>query len=304
MGDIGYNAVGLFSDINNFVILHLQWFEVEDIHFNYEKQIVIHRNIPQKTIQPTTPVPEKGSKKSANVDSEHVGKENKASCKGYSINNPMEELSHGKSPGRSPRQEIPPDQNVENMSPSPSLLQSVSSLSEQDLPNMASSPNRKLTMTGTASPSLKGKLLERRLKVKSPQSSSAQPHDDQTNKDGGNNTETTTKNKRTMREHDVANTSFTELAKKKKSNDLANDIGVKEYDDKVYATIDHCISIEKNVKYNLYAVVTNMKRLPSQTKGAKLMSQVYIADQSCQGTYGHPDFQFRCVNDLNGGVAV
>ena len=68
---------------------------------------------------------------------------------------------------------------------------------------------------------------------------------------------------------------------------------VEEYDDRVYSTINECVSVEKSVKYNLYAIVTNVTREPSPTRGSKLMSQVYITDATCQGTYGFTDFQFR-----------
>ena len=66
-----------------------------------------------------------------------------------------------------------------------------------------------------------------------------------------------------------------------------------EYDNYQYTMLRECNSIEKTVKYNLYAIVTNSKREPTPTKGFKLMSQVYITDQSYQGSYGYSDFQFR-----------
>ena len=68
---------------------------------------------------------------------------------------------------------------------------------------------------------------------------------------------------------------------------------VEEYENNIYSTISECTSIEKSVKYNLYAIVTNVKRVPTPTRSLKLMGQVYINDPSCEGTYGQSDFQFR-----------
>ena len=90
----------------------------------------------------------------------------------------------------------------------------------------------------------------------------------------------------------ASKTSFAQIASIRRGP-ISNE--VKEYEDSVYSVISECVSIDKSVKYNLYAVVTNVKRLPTPTKGIKLMSQVYIADPSCQGTYGYPDFQFSLM---------
>ena len=91
-------------------------------------------------------------------------------------------------------------------------------------------------------------------------------------------------------DEEVHKTSFAQIANIRRGPIVDE---VKEYENTIYSQINECISIDKSVKYNVYAVVTNLKRLPSQTRGSKLMSQVYVADPTCMGTYGHPDFQFR-----------
>jgi len=55
------------------------------------------------------------------------------------------------------------------------------------------------------------------------------------------------------------------------------------------------VSLKKSDKYNVYAIVTTVKREPSPTRSYKLMSQVYITDPSCEGTYGFSDFQFSLM---------
>ena len=87
---------------------------------------------------------------------------------------------------------------------------------------------------------------------------------------------------------------FPEIAQFRSKTIAANDVEVQEYDNYTYSQLNECVSLLKSDKYNLYAIVTNVKREPSPTKNNfKLMSQVYITDPSCEGTYGYSDFQFR-----------
>ena len=87
---------------------------------------------------------------------------------------------------------------------------------------------------------------------------------------------------------------FPEIAQFRSKSTTRNDVEVQEYDNYTYSQLNECVSLLKSDKYNLYAIVTNVKREPSPTKNnLKLMSQVYITDPSCEGTYGYSDFQFR-----------
>ena len=95
-------------------------------------------------------------------------------------------------------------------------------------------------------------------------------------------------------EETINKTTFLEIANARHKSSVVSGSEVHEYDNYIYSQIDECISLEKSVKYNLYAIVTNVRREPTPTKNnLKFMSQVYITDPSCQGTYGFSDFQFR-----------
>ena len=102
----------------------------------------------------------------------------------------------------------------------------------------------------------------------------------------------TTRSGELVSNEDVNKTTFTQIANMRRRNPITTE-EVNEYTDLIYSTINECVSVEKSVKYNLYAIVTNVKREPSPTRAAKLMSQVYVTDATCQGTYGFLDFQFR-----------
>ncbi len=65
----------------------------------------------------------------------------------------------------------------------------------------------------------------------------------------------------------------------------------------IYSKINECTSTERGVKYNLWAVITNVKRPPGPTRGRRLMAQVYIQDQDCKGTYDRPDYQFSLLGE-------
>ena len=100
--------------------------------------------------------------------------------------------------------------------------------------------------------------------------------------------------KENINEESINQTTFQDIAKARLKSSAVSGVEVQEYDNYKYSQIDECISIERSVKYNLYAIVTNVRREPTPTKNnIKLMSQVYITDPSCQGTYGFSDFQFR-----------
>jgi hypothetical protein len=91
---------------------------------------------------------------------------------------------------------------------------------------------------------------------------------------------------------DISKKTFAEIANMKKRCPISSN-EVEEYENNRYSTISECTSVEKSVQYNLYASVTNIKRAPTPTRMLKLMSQIYVTDPSCEGSYGHSDFQFR-----------
>ena len=106
--------------------------------------------------------------------------------------------------------------------------------------------------------------------------------------------EKSTKELKFLSENDISTKTFPEIARmRQKHATTATSEGIEEYSKYLYSTISECVSIDKSVKYNLYAIVTNVKRVPAPTRSSKLMSQVYITDPSCEGSYGFIDFQFR-----------
>lgn len=61
-----------------------------------------------------------------------------------------------------------------------------------------------------------------------------------------------------------------------------------------YTHLKDCIS--KDIKYNVWAVITKISRQPAFTKrGNKLMAQVYIRDQDFPGSYEYDDYQFSLL---------
>ena len=104
--------------------------------------------------------------------------------------------------------------------------------------------------------------------------------------------QTSPKKPKVLSNENIDQATFPEIAIARQKNVNKKDL-VDEYENYVYSEIKECNSIEKSIKYNLYAVVTSVKREPLPTRGSKMMSQVYITDISCEGTYGRSDYQFR-----------
>ena len=100
------------------------------------------------------------------------------------------------------------------------------------------------------------------------------------------------KQSKLITEQTIDKITFQEIAKTRLKN-FSNSEEVQEYDNYIYSKLKECVSREKSVKYNVYAIVTNVRREPTPCRTNKLMSQVYITDPSCEGTYGFSDFQFR-----------
>ena len=100
------------------------------------------------------------------------------------------------------------------------------------------------------------------------------------------------KQSKLITEQTIDKITFQEIAKTRLKN-FSNSEEVQEYDNYIYSVLKECVSREKSVKYNVYAIVTNVRREPTPCRTNKLMSQVYITDPSCEGTYGFSDFQFR-----------
>ena len=100
------------------------------------------------------------------------------------------------------------------------------------------------------------------------------------------------KKPKVLSNENIDQATFPEIAIARQKSVNKKDL-VDEYENYVYSEIKECNSIEKSIKYNLYAVVTSVKREPLPTRGSKMMSQVYITDISCEGTYGRSDYQFR-----------
>ena len=96
-----------------------------------------------------------------------------------------------------------------------------------------------------------------------------------------------------VKEQTIDKLTFQEIAKTRLKNFSKSESEVQEYDNYIYSVLKECVSREKSVKYNVYAIVTNVRREPTPCRTNKLMSQVYITDPSCEGTYGFSDFQFR-----------
>lgn len=63
---------------------------------------------------------------------------------------------------------------------------------------------------------------------------------------------------------------------------------------KVYSGLKNCQSQQE--RFNVYAVVASLSRLPGPTRGHMMMSQVYITDPTySSGLPDHPDFQFSIL---------
>ena len=101
------------------------------------------------------------------------------------------------------------------------------------------------------------------------------------------------RSKKVVEKERINELTFPEIAQFRSNTITTDNVEVQEYDKYTYSLLNECVSLQKSDKYNVYAIVTTVKREPSPTRGSKLMSQVYITDPSCEGTYGHSDFQFR-----------
>ena len=99
--------------------------------------------------------------------------------------------------------------------------------------------------------------------------------------------------KKVVEKDPINKLTFPEIAQFRSNTITTDNVEVQQYDNYIYSQLNECVSLKKSDKYNVYAIVTTVKREPSPTRGYKLMSQVYITDPSCEGTYGFSDFQFR-----------
>ena len=52
-----------------------------------------------------------------------------------------------------------------------------------------------------------------------------------------------------------------------------------------------------NIKYNVWAVITKISKVPFQTRGTKKMAQIYIQDPESDGTFGYKDYQLSLLAD-------